>query len=583
MTDSKRSTVLVVDDTPDNLLLINGILCDRYNVKVATNGATTLRIARSDNPPDLILLDITMPGMDGYEVCRQLKSDARTRDIPVIFLTARTEVEDEKRGLELGAADYITRPISPPIVMARVRTHLDLKAAADFLRDKNQFLKREAVKQEQFAKSTLDGQSAHICVINAQGEIITTNSAWDTFAVATNAASGTCCADSNYLDVLNISRVAVEEGQTDAEDFQAGLTAVFEGMLPRFVMEYECSSHEEVRWFLVRANPFVVADESYVVISHDDITARKQIEASLSENQKQLQSLNDQLEYRIAEEVGKNREKDSLLLHLDKMVSIGQLAAGVAHEINNPMGYVISNLASLNKYVDKLTTYLDANEHHFAGSESGTWEYITQERKKYKIDRIRQDLPELIAESREGAERVRLIVQDLKSFSRLNSSTGEFSDINKGLESTLTIAWNELKYKATVNREYGQLPLVWCNLGQLNQVFLNILVNAVHAIEGQGEIRIATRAAAESVKIAISDSGGGIAPENVKRIFDPFFTTKEVGKGTGLGLSIAYDIVVNKHGGGIDVTSQIGTGTMFTITLPVNSTGRQPTDILLAA
>ncbi|MFZ4860221.1 MAG: response regulator, partial [Desulfuromonadaceae bacterium] len=141
MTDSKRSTVLVVDDTPDNLLLINGILCDRYNVKVATNGAKALRIARSDNPPDLILLDITMSGMDGYEVCRQLKCDPSTRDIPVIFLTARTEVEDEKRGLELGAADYITRPISPPIVIARVRTHLDLKAAADFLRDKNQFLK----------------------------------------------------------------------------------------------------------------------------------------------------------------------------------------------------------------------------------------------------------------------------------------------------------------------------------------------------------------------------------------------------------------------------------------------------------
>ena len=147
MTDSNRSTVLVVDDTPDNLLLINGILSDRYNVKVATNGAKTLRIARSDNPPDLILLDIVMSGMDGYEVCRQLKCDARTRNIPVIFLTVRAEVEDEKRGLELGAADYITKPISPPIVMARVRTHLDLKAAADFLRDKNQFLKQEVDKR----------------------------------------------------------------------------------------------------------------------------------------------------------------------------------------------------------------------------------------------------------------------------------------------------------------------------------------------------------------------------------------------------------------------------------------------------
>ena len=226
------------------------------------------------------------------------------------------------------------------------------------------------------------------------------------------------------------------------------------------------------------------------------------------------------------------------LLHQDRMASIGNLAAGVAHEINNPIGYIISNLTSLTKYFDKLTSYLDANEHYFAKSESRIWEHFTQERDKYKIDRICHDLPELISESREGAERVRMIVLDLKNFSRRdNNTTSEFSDINKGLESTLTIAWNELKYKATVNREYGQLPQVWCNMGQLNQVFLNILVNAAHAIEGQGEIRIATWAEAESVKIAISDSGGGIAPEHVKRIFDPFFTTKEVGKGTGLGLA----------------------------------------------
>ncbi|MFZ4859222.1 MAG: response regulator [Desulfuromonadaceae bacterium] len=422
-------------------------------------------------------------------------------------------------------------------------------------------------KQKQFARATLDGQSAHICVINAQGEIVNTNRAWDAYAVANNAASGTCCVGSNYLDAL---LVAVEEGQADAEEIQAGLTAVLEGTLPRFVMEYECSSPEEVRWFLARANPFVVDVESYVVISHEDITARKQIEAVLIENKKQLQSFNDQLEDRIAEEVGKNREKDSRLLHQDKMSSLGQLAAGVAHEINNPMGYIISNLASLSRYVDKLTTYLDANEQHFAGSESETWEHLAQKRKKHKIDRIRLDLPGLIAESREGAERVRIIVQDLKNFSRLdNNATKEFCDINKGLESTLSIAWNEMKYKATVNREFGQLPHVWCNIGQLNQVFLNILVNAAHAIERQGEIRIATWAESESVKISISDSGDGIAPEHVKRIFDPFFTTKEVGKGTGIGLAIAYDIVVNKHGGIIDVTSEIGEGTTLTITLPV--------------
>src|SRR5450631_1011346 len=159
------------------------------------------------------------------------------------------------------------------------------------------------------------------------------------------------------------------------------------------------------------------------------------------------------------------------LLQQDKMASIGHLAAGVAHEINNPMGFIISNLGSLGRYVEKLGAYLDGNEEYFARCEPAVLEFLVQERKKYKIDRIRQDLPELIAESHEGAERVRKIVQDLKSLSRIDASSGEFSNVNEGLESTLSIAANELKYKATVIKDYGELPKVWCNMGQLNQVF----------------------------------------------------------------------------------------------------------------
>jgi putative two-component system response regulator len=144
---SEKPTVLVVDDTPDNLTLMSGLLKDHYRVKVAINGTKGLQIAASDAPPDLILLDIMMPDMDGYEVCRRLKADPKTRDIPVIFLTAKSETEDEQRGFETGAVDYITKPVSPPIVMARVATHLSLKATADFLRDKSDFLEREVAKR----------------------------------------------------------------------------------------------------------------------------------------------------------------------------------------------------------------------------------------------------------------------------------------------------------------------------------------------------------------------------------------------------------------------------------------------------
>ncbi len=137
------ATVLVVDDTPDNLSLMGGLLRDHYHVKVANQGEKALKIAQGEHPPDLVLLDIMMPGMDGYEVCRRLKANLHTRDIPVIFLTARADMEDERLGLELGAVDYITKPISPPILLARVATHLALKASADFLRDKSAYLERE--------------------------------------------------------------------------------------------------------------------------------------------------------------------------------------------------------------------------------------------------------------------------------------------------------------------------------------------------------------------------------------------------------------------------------------------------------
>lgn len=301
--------------------------------------------------------------------------------------------------------------------------------------------------------------------------------------------------------------------------------------------------------------------------------------------QLELEKLNEGLEQRVQERTAELNERNTevqqayddlkklqgQLLQQDKMASIGHLAAGVAHEINNPMGFIISNLSSLGRYVDKLGTYLDANERYFAGCEPAVLEFLVQERKKYKIDLIRQDLPELIAESQEGAERVRRIVQDLKSFSRIDSSAGAYNDIHEGLESTISIAWNELKYKATVIREYGQLPQVWCNMGQLNQVFLNLLVNAAHAIAEQGEIRITTALEDESVRIAISDNGSGIPPEHIKSIFEPFFTTKQVGKGTGLGLAIAYDIIVNKHGGNIEVQSEPGRGSTFSITLPVKT------------
>ncbi|KAB0666016.1 PAS domain S-box protein [Oryzomonas japonica] len=263
------------------------------------------------------------------------------------------------------------------------------------------------------------------------------------------------------------------------------------------------------------------------------------------------------------------KETQMQVFQQEKMASIGQLAAGVAHEINNPMGFISSNLSTLRKYLDKLGAFEAAvlDTVRSCGDEASL-AVIADLRKSMKIDFILGDVGSLLDESREGADRVRRIVQDLKSFSRLDEVEYKPADINECLDSTLNMLRSEIKYVADVVRDYGDLPMINCYPQQLNQVFMNILVNAAHAIEGHGEITVRTSLAGDAIRIVISDTGTGIAPEHIKRIFEPFFTTKEVGKGTGLGLSISYDIV-KKHGGDISVASEAGRGTTFTIVLPL--------------
>lgn len=257
------------------------------------------------------------------------------------------------------------------------------------------------------------------------------------------------------------------------------------------------------------------------------------------------------------------------LLQSEKMSAIGQLAAGVAHEINNPVGFVSSNLGSLTRYTHDLTALIDLLASQ-AGAPDCSRETIQKLLQEKDYDWLKQDVADLLQESQDGLARVRKIVQDLKDFSRSSEEQWDWADLHAGLESTLNIVWNELKYKAEIIREYGDLPPVWCVISQLNQVFMNLLVNAAHAIEAHGQITLRTGCAAEQVWIEIADTGKGIAPQNLKRIFDPFFTTKPVGQGTGLGLALAWGIL-EKHQGRIEVQSELGQGSCFRITLPIQA------------
>jgi two-component system NtrC family sensor kinase len=297
-----------------------------------------------------------------------------------------------------------------------------------------------------------------------------------------------------------------------------------------------------------------------VIGSLTDITDRKCMEEALQKVAAEQQLL-----------IGKLQDAHAQLLQSEKMASIGQLAAGIAHEINNPVGFVNSNMGSLRNYVETLFGLIAGYEHAVM-TQPLSMEVAAQLaslKKQADIEFLREDVTDLVNESMDGLKRVRDIVQSLKDFSHVGETDWQTADLHHGIDSTLNIAHNEIKYKANIVKQYGVLPLVNCLISQLNQVFMNLLVNAAYAIKDSGTITIRTGCENDWVWVEISDTGSGIPPENLTRIFEPFFTTKPIGSGTGLGLSLSYGII-NKHGGKIEVASELGKGTRFTVRLPVD-------------
>jgi signal transduction histidine kinase len=413
------------------------MLKKKYTVLQASSGHEALEKVAA-TPPDLILLDVLMPVMDGYEVLRRLHEIPSARDIPVIFVTAMSNEGDEQKGLALGAVDYMTKPLRPAILLARLRNHLELKFGRDAMRKQNEIL---------------------------------------------------------------------------------------------------------------------------------ELRVRERTQALLNERQQLADALNYQRQLNKKLEDAQNQ-----LLQSEKMASLGQLAAGVAHELNNPIGFVHSNLGTLERYLNDIFEITSACEDAAArATHPADFERIEKLRQERDFDFVKQDIYQLLIESKDGLNRVRKIVQDLKDFSHVGETNWQWTNVHTEIDSTLNIVWNELKYKCTVTKHYAaELPQIRCLPTQLNQVFMNLLVNAAQAIPEKGEITISTAAVdANSIQIVISDSGTGIPTENLNHIFDPFFTTKPIGKGTGLGLSISYGII-GKHHGKIEVSSVVGQGSTFTITLPID-------------
>lgn len=324
-----------------------------------------------------------------------------------------------------------------------------------------------------------------------------------------------------------------------------------------------------------------IVDATDICMAYGELQEREKMAtnmlAELTQRNAQLSALNDEL-----------AQAHQQLLQSEKLAAIGQLAAGIAHEINNPVGFVLSNLNTLSGYLATLTRYVeDVGAAVARSGDAGLKSAMAALEKQADLGYVRDDAPALVAESKDGLARVRDIVVDLRDFSRVDSAhQWEWVDIHRCIESTLNIVHNEVKYLAELVREYGELPQVHCIPSQINQVVLNLVVNAAQSYAGlhgdgarregrRGTITIRTGFEANEgrgapfVWFEIEDAGCGIAPENLKRIFDPFFTTKPVGTGTGLGLSVSYGIV-NAHHGRIAVTSERGVGTTFRVALPVD-------------
>jgi signal transduction histidine kinase len=416
MNPADKPVVLVVDDNIANIEVLGAALANDYEIRFATGGAEGLELA-TRVPPDLILLDVMMPGMDGFETCQRLRANPQMRDTPVIFISALDAVADKVKAFKVGGSDYVTKPFQPEEVRARVSTHVNLYQARRKLYEREEMLRRNLAQLE----------AAH---------------------------------------------------------------------------------------------------------------------TTLKEMGNQLQQS-------------------------EKMAAIGQLAAGVAHEINNPIGFVNSNLGTLQRYIADLFKVISTYEQAEAELTPQTRANLAEIKRKLDLNYLREDSESLLAESLGGMQRVKRIVQDLKDFAHVDETDKQWANLEKGMDSTLNVVWNELKYKTEVVKEYAGIADIECIPSQLNQVFMNLLINAAQAIDKHGRITVRTGQEDQKVWVEVQDTGKGIKAEHLSRIFEPFFTTKPVGKGTGLGLSLSYGIV-SKHSGRIEVCSEEGKGSTFRVWLPIS-------------
>ncbi len=551
----KKGNILIVDDLPENLqLLSDALLKLGYTVRSVTSGRMALKTVQVKRP-DVILLDVKMPEMDGYQVCRLLKHNENFNSIPVIFISALDDVFDKITAFKSGGIDYITKPFQIEEVVARLENQLTIQ--------RQQWLLEQEVSQRRETEEVLYQSRALLASV--------LNSSLDGVA-AMEAVRDRTTGDIEDFRCLVANPVIARSLGNRREDtigklvLKKLLNRLDPELFNRFVNVVETGKNLEQNfydksgessWFHFVA---VKLGDGFAITVRD-ITARKKAEF-------QLQQQAESLELTLRE----LKRTQAQLIQSEKMSSIGNLVAGVAHEINNPVNFIHANLRPASEYFQDLLNLIKVYQEHFPDPPTKVKATI----EAINLDFLKEDLLKLLNSMRIGTDRIREIVLSLRNFSRHDEAECKRVNIHQGIDSTLMILQHRLKQtrenqEILVIKDYGQLPAIECYSGQLNQVFMQLLNNAIDSVSAQcmgeqGEIKIKTQLISNNrISIKISDNGLGIPQEIQSKLFDPFFTTKPVGKGTGLGLFISHQIVVNKHGGNLYCHSTLGEGAEFVV------------------
>ncbi|MEZ5359816.1 MAG: ATP-binding protein [Candidatus Zixiibacteriota bacterium] len=495
--------VLLIDDDEDEFIITNDTLDSikeiKYNVTWAPNTEDAIETLK-DRQYDIILLDYYLGAETGLDALVQIrKCDKKT---PVIVLTGLSDIKIDIEFMHAGAVDYIVKDdLSGPLLERTIRYAIE--------RNNINMALSTLVKRH---STIINAVPVAIYLKNYKNEYIEVN---DYFCELIGKSKEDIIGKSIYEICDGIMAKQLDE--LDKEAFY------FDEPKQNYEIKLDVNNNESMRVSITRIPLTSSGEKTENIVG-------------------------------LIQDITQMHNSRQQLIQSEKLAAIGQLAAGVAHEINNPVGYIKSNLGIMSRYLDKLHQVFEIEAPQILESQQ----------------EIIDDFREAINESIDGTTRIINIVSDLKNFARLDKAEMDVADLNQGIISTLNIVNNELKYKCEVFKELGDIPQLYCRLNQLNQVFLILLINAGQAITENGKIHISTMADEQNIYIKIRDNGSGIPEPILNRIFEPFFTTKEVGKGTGLGLSLAYDIIV-KHNGIINVNSEIGVGTEFTITLPIKT------------